>query len=155
MPIYHPALLYGKKENKTIALEALGVPAVKATLDDDAKNYPHLAIESNSLWMWDVPSQTWVEVVPFVSLKTTHPIAGTTEIEQMQLDEIITLILVLSTGPELAAKIGTTSGGDEIMLEQEIPSGVWIPINVQIVTPVSIFVEGITSGTIKLYKQKI
>jgi len=144
MPNYSPALLYGKAEDKILVDKAMGVPDLKATLDDVAKLKPHIAIVDSEIWVWKVDTQEWVLYVPFVSFSTDHELAaGDNVVEQLQDGDIITLMLFKSFGGDIDIKIGTTDGGDEIVRAEDgiFPADVWVPINVQYVTPVTFYIQ--------------
>lgn len=159
MPQYSPALLYGKLEHQLIVNTALGVPDLRAVLDDDAKLKPHMAIVDGEIWIWVVALQDWILYVPFVSFSTDHDlVAGENAVEQLQEGDIITLMLFKSFGGETDIIIGTTDGGTEIIEAPDgiFPADVWVPIDVKIVTPVTIYIETLVSaGKLILYKQKI
>lgn len=163
---YGDPLLYGKHENRTLVDISMGVPDTLAVLDDVARLKPHVAIVNDEWWFWSVATQTWIKFIgastggggdPTVSLKTIHVFTGSPKlIDQPQLNNLIWLILISCAAAESAVKIGTALGGDEIMLEQPLPEGIWVPIVVQIPTPVEIHVTGVVGqATVVLYKEII
>lgn len=163
---YTDPLLYGKKQNRTLVDISMGVPDTLAVLENGAQLKPHIAIVNDEWWFWSVATQTWVKFIgattggggdPTISLKTIHIWTGSPKvINQPQENNLIWLILFKCSTAEAAVRVGTTLNGEEIMFEQPMPQNIWVPILVQIPTPIDLHITGVTGqGTIVLYKEII
>ena len=157
MSIYTDALLYGKKEFRLIALQGLGVPATKLVLDDDAKNFPHLAIDGDAIWIWSVDLQEWFTLG---DLPGVEKVALTDEANEYVLEDGF-MIYAMHLRPEAAdtIKLGFTDGGDEVMMEQEFEANKVKSVNMDIFADgadVSLFATGLTQPMMMtLYKRKL
>lgn len=155
---YLNALLFGKKENRVLVQEALGVPDTLASLHAEALGMPHIAVVGGVLYIWDVPAQEWVayQLIPFeiLTLETVD------ETEYVLTDGNMIDMIVLKSAAADTVNIGSTPGGSEY-----VPPGVtlnanqWRAVNIQIIADGSdktIYFSGFTdTALIKIYKRKL
>lgn len=160
MSKYADALLYGKKENKLIVFEALGVPGDTIDLDEDAKEYPHIALINDQLWIWSVDQQNWLDLFNSAGDLITERVvltAGGNSYEITDGQMAYNFIIRPAEGDTI--KIGTTDGGDEIMLETELIADKAFSVNKDVIADgenILIYVSGITTDLMMtIYKRKL
>lgn len=158
MDKYLRRLLYGKRENRVVVHEALGVPMELAVLDPEVQDRPHIAYVDGVLWFWSPTSLSWnaYQLIPLevLVLETTSDTSYELEDQNM-----IDLFVFKSVNADLI-NIGSTPGGSEYIPPGiQLEAGKWKAFQVHIIADganQTIYFSGFTGASfIKIYKRKL